>query len=93
MALLTPRYFVIYVLENPASNISIMSSSFPVSLYFVAVLPSGRPSFTPSAFFLLSASVVLWESSERSISAEMLNANARTLLERSSPSLYPSLTV
>lgn len=47
--------------------------------------PFGRPSVTPSAFFLASASLVRWLIRLRSISADKPKANASTLLCMSSP--------
>lgn len=49
------------------------------------IRPFGRPSTTPSAFFLANASFVRWLIRLRSISAESPKAKARTLLWMSSP--------
>lgn len=54
---------------------------FPRQFVLVRIIfpPFGLPSFTPSAFFLASASLVRWLIRLRSISADRPKAKARTL--------------
>ena len=78
----TLQIFAILRQEVPFFNNSEMSISLPESLYLSGelLLPLGRPSITPSAFFLANASLVRWLIRLRSISAESPKAKARTLL-------------
>ena len=70
-----------------------MHSSLPSSLVCLLRLPTGRPSFTPSAFFLASPALVLEDSRSLSIWALKEKQNARIAEEISVPSLQFSLTV
>lgn len=69
-----------FVIDTFCSNSSLIISSFPESFTLDDLLPIGRPSTIPSAFFLAKASFVLWLIKFLSISADKPNAKARTLL-------------
>ena len=91
----TLHSLAIFRRDVPVFNNSEMSTSLPESLYLSGelLLPLGRPSRTPSAFFLANASFVRWLIRFRQISAESPKAKARTLLWMSSPSRQLSLMV
>ena len=83
----TWSFFAIADFEKPASRQCRMMSSFPVNFVWLLFRPLGRPKITPSARLRANASFVRCDIRFRSISADKLNAKARTFELISAPSL------
>ena len=74
----TWSFFAIADFEKPASRQCRMMSSLPVNFVWLLFRPLGRPKITPSARLRANASFVRCDIRFRSISADKLNAKART---------------
>ena len=89
----TFNFFAILTFVIPFVIRLLICSLYQSSFFLLFMDHKGRPSFLPSAFLFIKASLVLWLIKFLSISAESPKAKAKTLLWISSQSLYQSLIV